>query len=122
MTKKRPLVQAAVCAEKVLREADGIISIIRVVDIFRVHYPSKQVKEGTPPSPLQVASGISLKSGDVIGEYTVRVRHRTPTGGEQIVYEWLAEFKGGGHGPNVVLNTTFGIKEFGLHWFDVVWE
>lgn len=119
MTNDKPFVQVATFTDKVLREEGGVLSAIRIVDRFTVHNkpPITEVK-GVFETTLLVC----LKSGDVTGEYELKIRHRRPSGKQKEFGKYPIVLKGGVHGFNLVARLTFAVQEFGLHWFDVMWQ
>lgn len=116
-----PFVQAACVCEKVLVEADGGVSLVRIVDTLAL-----DIRKELPPNagilpPLTVF--VALKSGDVVGEFEVGLRLAAPTGGK--VYapmKWPVVFNGGEHGVNLSVGFAIAEPMYGLYWFDVLWN
>lgn len=121
MSNDRPFVQAALFCERVLREEDGVLSAIRVVDRFTVRNPPSDTEEAK--AAFETTLLVMLKSGDVTGESEIELLHRTPSGKQQAFgdkYPFVLE--GGVHGFNLSARITFVVQDFGLHWFDVIWQ
>ncbi len=122
MSKPKPWVQIACVCENVLIEPDNVASLIRVVDTYTLPFAPDAPPIAVPVGVgMQLTAFISLKSGDVIGDFEVGLRLKTPDEDEQPVRRWPIELRGGEHGAN--LKITFGIQKpkLGLYWFDVLW-
>lgn len=126
MPNDKPFVQAALFAEKILRERDGVSSAIRIVDRYTVHSLPAETETETE---IKEAKGVfettlfvCLKAGDVTGEYELEIRHRTPSGKEKEFAKYPVVLKGGDHGFSLAARMVFAVREFGLHWFDVMWQ
>lgn len=113
--KPKPLVQVACVCERVLREHDGVASLIRIVDTYTVE-PSLA---GNPVLPLTIF--LSFKSGDVVGEHTISMRIIKPDGAIGPSRQWPLLFNGGEHGSSLQLGFVLVPQEIGLYWFDVLW-
>lgn len=115
----RPLVQVACICEKVLIEPDNVPTLVRVVDTFML--------ESQPAPPPGVPTGVpltifvSLKSGEVVGDFEVGFRLSSPEGKDNPIRKWPVEFKGGEHGANLKIDFVLTNPTFGLYWFDVLW-
>ncbi len=119
MDKPRPYVIAALLCEKVLQESNGTVSIIRVAD--RLGYSVAGMPEGMKPI-TQLSGLISLKSGPVTGDHTLKIIGENPVGVRQELFTFPLHLMGKDHGQNIILNIAFGIEQDGLHWFDVVFD
>lgn len=107
---------AAFC-EKVLTEADGGISLIRVFDRYNLPAPSPQAP--APTIALNVV--VLLRSGMYRGPATLKIRPVSPA--EQILttLELPINFEGDNErGAMVMLNMGFVPPEQGLYWFDIL--
>jgi hypothetical protein len=115
----KPLLSMAVFCEKVLREGDGVISIIRVVDRFMVRGATPQIGNQV----LRFQTVIIFKSGDLRGKYIIRIKPTSPTGIELPGMEFPTFFEGDSdRGAAIVADTNFAIDEEGLFWFDIYLE
>jgi hypothetical protein len=68
---------------------------------------------------------ISLKSGDVTGEHRVELVLENPLGERKTISPvggWTVVLKGGVHGANLRLQFPLGVRNFGLCWFDVMFD
>jgi hypothetical protein len=125
MSNPRPYLTAALLCDKVLVEANGTVSIIRLAD--RASYqalPNGNIlglPEGARPV-FSLSGFIALKSGPVTGEHVVRVVVENPKGRRTEIQSFNVPFMGKDAGNNLVLNMVMGIELDGLHWFDVMFD
>ena len=119
MANTKPLVAVACFCEQLLIEGDNVPSAIRIVDTYKFTVPP----EATPV--IAVKGLISLKSGDVTGTHIVELilenplherKTLSPPGG------WPVVLNGGAHGPMIKLDFPLGVRNFGLCWFDVLFD
>lgn len=118
MSAPLPNVIAALFCEKVLNEADGSLSVVRIAD--RITY---QIAPNLPPEfkPAVMLQGlICLRSGEAKGNFRLWVRGNSPSGKQQELFSLPIELKGGDHGVNAIVAATIGVHEDGLYWFDVI--
>lgn len=124
MANMKPFVTVACFCEKVLEEADHVMTAIRIVDIYYVPPIPDAGPDG--PFPAIVVEGlVSLKSGDLVGSHTIAfVMENTQGARTQLspVGGWPVVFEGGEHGVNLKLKFPIGVKNFGLCWFDVIFD
>ena len=121
MGKSKPFVQVATICESVLTEADSVTSIIRVVDTIYCSLPDN-APQGVEPVVQQKAY-VSLKSGPVTGERDIDLVLRSPSGKKAVLpQKWHIAFLGNESGATATLNFTMPVKEWGLYWYDVLYE
>jgi hypothetical protein len=114
-----PFLQAALICERVISEADGAVSAIRIID--RVYFASDP--EGRPLNPRHpVWFLITLKSGSARGRYTITVMREKPSGERAEVLRAPVLLEGEDRGANVVVQAAFEPDQEGLYWFDVAFE
>lgn len=113
-----PYVGIAVFCEKILREADGVMSLIRIVDRITFQVPTP----GTAPAAYPLVAVIMLKAGDAHGTYSIVLQTTGPSGQTLGTIEAPALFEGNDRGVAVALQFAFQPAEEGLHWFDVMVE
>src|SRR6266581_554038 len=107
MTQGPHLNFAALC-EKVLREGDGVLSLIRVIDrITLTVVTSVPTGVEVPPAlqlappPISVTFAVGLKSGDFTGSIPLKVRIETPSGFKWPEYETSVHLEGEDRGHAV---------------------
>jgi hypothetical protein len=112
----RPHLAIAVFCEKVLREADGVISLIRVVDRFIVAGATSEME----PQVLKFTLMLMFKAGFMRGKATIAVRPKSPAGAELPAMEFPVLFEGDDdRGLALSGEVNFPISEEGVYWFDV---
>jgi hypothetical protein len=123
MTKKKtaapdqgPFLSAAAVCQYILRETDGVSSLIRIVDQFTVRGSAREME----PGAIEFSMLIAFKNGDYAGTKTLGISVTNPEGSTS---EWMSqkmEFKGNRHGgSNVMMQTAMGVKGPGRYHFDV---
>lgn len=114
------LVLAAIC-EKVLQEADGVLSLIRVVDAISQTASGPEPPAQMPPFVLgDVTLVISLKADQARGRFGIRVRPEAPSGIQLPPVEQGINLQpGAAKGVNLVMPLQIAIDQEGTYWFDV---
>ncbi len=126
MPNSKPYVAVACICERVLKEPDGVASIIRIVDTYHLMLPD-DTSSGAFPLSLTLTIFVSLKSGDVTGQHEIAIVLRQPNGKSQPAQKSLVDLRGEENGVNVEIQFTLvgpaagKPPEFGLYWFDVLW-
>lgn len=119
MTSNKPYVSAAFVCEKILRESDGAISAIRIVDTFYVptDAPPPDVNAG-----ILITAFVSLKSDSPM-EGAVSVALKTPDGEtKDMPQKWPISFSEEISGANLILNFAIHPRHIGTSWIDVRWN
>jgi hypothetical protein len=120
MDKPRPYVALAVLCEKVLVEKDDVLTAVRIIDKLTLQLPPAGMPEGMKPA-IQITGLIGLKSGDAVGDFTLRLNITNPLGElRKDVITLPVKLLGGDHGQNFVINLGLGIENEGVYWFDVM--
>lgn len=113
----RAYLHIATFCEKVLRETDGVMSIIRVFDRFNVTGDTAEM----PTTILTFMVVVSFKSGFMRGKQTVRLRPKSPSGKELPAMEIPVLFEGDDdRGPVMAFQVQWPVDEEGLYWWDLV--
>jgi len=109
----------ATFCDRVLQEADGTLSLIRVFDRYTITATGGASPAELPASRIALTLVVALKAGDARGRYTLRVRPEQPSGlrGEAQLFD--VTFEGPERGVQLIVNLTIEAVE-GLHWFDVL--
>jgi hypothetical protein len=113
-----PFLAAAVFCEKVLREGDGVLSAIRIVDRYTV---SGQADE-MPQAVISTTLLLILKAGVMRGKAKVRILPRTPSGEPLAEMAFDQLFEGDDRGIAIAAALNFPVTQEGLYWFDVAVE
>jgi hypothetical protein len=110
-------ISVAVFCEKVLREGDGGLSLIRIFDRYSVPAPSPQ----TPPANIPLNVVVLLRSGMFRGPATLKIRPVSPSEQQLSTLEFPVNFEGDNErGAAIILNMGFAPPEQGLYWFDII--
>jgi hypothetical protein len=112
----RPILQMAVFCERILEEADGVISVMRIVDKVVVSTD----KDEFQPGVIELGVVVAFKSGDAAGKFHLELVGREPTG--KVTFKVVSdlELKGGGHGSRIAKRIPIPVTMVGLYWVDVL--
>lgn len=116
-----PYLQNALICEKLLRDADGVQSFIRVIDRVTVGAVGPSPPTEMPPQTLDMTLCISLKGGDARGRHALKIRPEMPSGEQMPTLEIHLQLEAEERGNNVNIDLKgiqFGHE--GLWWFDVL--
>jgi len=112
----RPFLHVATFCERVLHEADGVNSIIRMVDRFNV----QGVTEELQPIPLQFTLYVSFKSGFMRGKQKISIRPKSPQNEDLPSMDIPVLFEGDDdRGPAIELPISWIVTEEGVFWWDL---
>lgn len=113
-----PHVQLAAFCSTTLQEANGSLSVIRIID--------RQLVVGSTPEMLptivQLTLAIILKAGDLRQKATISLRTTTPSQKVLPGPEVPGLFEGDERGIQLILPMAMPMQEEGLYWFDVMVE
>lgn len=111
----------ATLCENVLLEKTGVASIVRAIDTYHLNEFPDAAPKGFQPV-LQVKGFLSLKSGPVTGEHEIGLVFENPLGERTPVSTSRVVFEGNEHGVNAEIGLPILVKNFGLCWFDVLFD
>lgn len=117
-----PYVQLAAFCERILREADGVFSLIRVVDVIN-HVENRP--DAPPEMPLvryPLTLVISLKSGTARGRREISITPEKPSGERLETISRSIRLEGEGKGANIVSRIDIPYELEGLYWFHVAFD
>ena len=114
-----PHVVLAVFCEKVLEEATGVLSLIRIVDRVTITPPAN-APAAMPPTRLTVNLVIGFKADMARGRATLTLRPQKPSGVYLPELGFPIFFEGQERGANLIVNLDIDLDEEGLYWFDIV--
>jgi hypothetical protein len=113
----------AVICEKVLREADEVLSLIRIVDQLTVTVmtpPGVDAPQKVlPTASVPLIFAVGFKSAGYVGPVPVRLRVETPSGSTLPYFETNQPVTEGSGGVNLLLSMQLPVQEEGLYWFVV---
>lgn len=129
---KGPYIALAVLCENALEDKDGVTSLIRIVDTFKIrtqtsagkYIPSEAIAALAPTlaPTLTFQVVIGIKAGNARGRRTLKIIPKTPSGkqlGETILPITLDGEKEP-RGSMLRASTTIVVSEEGLYWIDVL--
>ena len=112
----RPHLAIAVFCERVLREADGVLSIIRIVDRFMVRGTTPEMGKRT----IRFTLLIMFRAGFMRGKTAVTIKPISPTKKELPAIDIPVLFEGDDErGVVLAAETSLDVDEEGLYWFDL---
>ena len=114
-----PYLTMAVFCERVLREADGVMSLIRIIDRLTHTEGGPDAPEQMPPVDSTMSMVINLKAGEARGAVTVTIDEEAPSGIKRPVFSNRMLMEGADRGNNQVLNIHTKFTEEGLYWFAI---
>ena len=111
-----PYLTAALICEKALREVDGVVSFIRVVDRWTVTGPTEEM----PQTSIQATLVVMFKSGIHRGPGQVTITPAAPSGAQLSGIVASVHFEGDeDRGVGVVIPMAFPVREPGIYWLNV---
>lgn len=117
-----PYVQIAAFCERVLREADGVLSLIRVIDIITHTERGPDPPYEMPEVHYPLFLSITLKSGTARGRHEITVIPEQPSGETLKPITLSVNMEGEGKGVNITSRIDLPYKMEGLYWFNVQFD
>lgn len=114
-----PYLAMALLCEKVLTEADGVVSLIRIVDRITVSMSGPKPPSDMPPALVNLTLVLGFKSGFARGPYQVSVKAVGPSQQMLNSFELPMLLEGEDRGTQMALNLVFQAAEEGVYWFEV---
>ena len=115
-----PFLQAALICERILTEADGTVSAIRIIDRFFITPNPGQPPAATMPAVVMSHTlFVTFKSGAVHGRLTAKLVFRGPSGLKLQEVSIPVLLEGDERGANLIIPYQIQVEEEGLYWFDV---
>jgi hypothetical protein len=110
-----PYVHVAAFCQTVLQEANGGLSLIRIVDRQLVVGESKEMQ----PSTVNLTLVVVLKAGNMQGSATLTIQPSKPDGSMMPAMNVPVLFEGNERGVGLVTPIGLVVNEMGLFWFEV---
>lgn len=117
-----PYVQLAVFCERVLREADGVLSLVRVVDVITHTERGPNPPEEMPEFHFPLNLIITLKSGTARGRHDITITPEQPSGETLNPVSFSINMEGEGKGVNVHSRIDIAYRLEGLYWFSILFD
>ncbi len=121
MDKPRPYITAALLCERVLREKDESLTLVRIADRIQYQIKGRGLPEGIKPL-VSIQGLVSVKSGPVTGDHKISIIAEKPNGDRKEAVVFPVKFLGKDQGQNLILNMNVGVDQDGLYWFDVMFD
>ena len=113
----------AVICERVLREADEVLSFIRIVDQVNVTIvapPGVDVPQELPQaSSVSLTLAVGLKSDGYVGPVTIKLWVEAPTGSRLPEFQTTQEIALADRGVNLIFPMQLPVRNEGIYWFFV---
>jgi hypothetical protein len=117
-----PYLKSAVFCEKVLREADNVISLIRIVDRVTLTATGPSAPDTMPKTPYNITAVIALTSGQSRGRHEIKIEPEEPSGLRKPPFLATVQMEGEDRSANVIVNMHFTFEMEGLYWFHVYFD
>lgn len=116
-----PYLQMAFFCERILREADGVVSFIRQVDRLTVTASGPSAPARMPTTTHTLFLAITIKSGAARGSHEIRIFRESPSGMRDTapLFTMTSFFEGEERGVGLYGPITMTLEEEGLYWFDL---
>lgn len=113
---------AALICERILREQDGVISAIRIIDRLTHTIVAPSMPEELPKVAYPLTFLISLKSGRARGRHNIALAMEDPSGKKKKLFAQSLQLEGEHRGANWIIQANVNFSMEGLYWFDVSLE
>jgi hypothetical protein len=114
-----PHVQVAALCERALVENDGVLSLIRLVDVINHTERSANPPSEMPPIRYPLTLVITLKSGRARGRQEVTITPELPSGETLSSNTLTVQLEGEGRGANITAPLDIPYSLEGLYWFNI---
>jgi len=116
-----PYLQEAFFCEKILREADNVVSFIRQVDRLTTAASGPGAPVDMPPTSYTSHIALAFKSGEARGTHEVKIIRESPSGirDSEPVLAMALFLEGEDRGAGLYGPVAMTFEQEGLYWFDV---
>lgn len=116
-----PYVKAALFCEKVLREADGVLTFVRMIDRVNVEAMGPDAPTEMPSTPFTLHNVVILSAGSALGRHELAIAPELPSGQLHTpIVSMSVNFDGGPErAVNILGQFTMNFQVEGLYWFNV---
>ena len=115
-----PYIKAALFCEKVLKEADGVLSLIRVVDRVAIRASGPNAPAEIPKFAFETNAVILLTAGQGRGRHEVKFEPEQPDGQKKPPFSASVLLEGEERTANVVIKMKLKLEMEGVYWFNVL--
>ena len=114
-----PYLKMACFCEQILREINGVATVVRVIDRL-THTDSKpDAPAEMPPVTYGMKLVIMLIPGQALGRHELKVERELPSGIRDKPIAFTVQMEGSNRGANIVVDTKMTFPLEGLYWFNV---
>ena len=117
-----PYVKAAFFCEQVLREADGVVSPIRVVDRVEQTAHGPEAPDEMPPLSLRLYAVVMLVPGRTQGRHAVRLEVESPAGELRAIGAHDLMFEADDKSVVLITEMNAIFSQEGLYWMKVSFD
>jgi hypothetical protein len=114
-----PLLKTALICETVIQGADGILSLINIIDRRMITAQGQDVPPEMPPHEWEFNLVLMFVSGIYVGKAKIAVAVQSPDGLRKPIHASETYFEGGDRGANLIVRMKFTFKTEGQYWFEV---
>ena len=114
-----PYVQVAALCERALQESDGVVSLIRIVDVTTHSRSGPNAPVDMPEFHIPLTLVLTLKSGRSRGRHEVTVTPELPSGETLAPVSVTVQMEGEGRGVSIVSPLDIPYRMEGLYWFNI---
>ena len=114
-----PYLKMACFCERILREVDGVTTVVRVIDRL-THTESKpDAPAEMPPVTYEMKLVIMLIPAKALGRHELKIERELPSGIKDKPIAVTVQMEGGNRGANIVMDIKMTFPLEGLYWFNV---
>jgi len=118
-----PYLKLAVFCEKVLRETDNVMSLIRIVDRVTITAQGPDAPDAMPKTPYPINAVITLVPGAGRGRHEIKIVREGPAGlTEDAPFKASVQLEGEDRSANIVIVMQLNLESEGLHWYHVYFD
>ncbi len=118
-----PYITVAGFCERILTEADGVQSLIRIVDQLTHREVGPDAPEELGSFTAELWYLLALKPGEVRGEHRIRLNLVMPDGSANLMFEDAVEFDGDAdRGISLGFQMVVEYTQVGLHWLEAYFD
>lgn len=114
-----PYLKLACFCTQVLREADGVATLVRIIDRLTHTEAKPDAPAEMPPVTYEMKLIIMLIPGKAIGRHELKIERELPSGIKDKPIAVTVQMEGGNRGANVIMDIKLKFPLEGLYWFDV---
>ena len=114
-----PYIQVAGICEKVLKEPDGVMSLIRLVDVVKHEESGVNPPNNMPSFDFPLYLVVNIKAGTARGRHEITITPEKPSGETLAPHSVTVRLDGANRGQNITTQLRISWDMEGLWWFRV---